>query len=436
MNLAIVIQKDQIEKTSYQWLVRAFIVFTFLVVIPLDYKFWVYVFQNGLNFFTLFKLTNYAPAFISGYPYLNIFILVGLSFGIAALWKGKNLNYSNWYHWARVVLRYRLGFILVAYGLLKLFPLQMPFPSLSNLHTNYGDFLPWKIYYHTTGITPWYESFLGLIELTAGVLLFFRNTTTLGAGVIIGFSGNVFAANLAYQAGQEYLSLLILLMAVSLFVFDFKRLFSLLYKFEYTLSNKIIPQYSLKLNKRRLILKSLAGVYLFVLGISFAFSWATLPFKYPAGKGLTGAYGYYNVKTFKIDGRIIPYNPLDTLRWENVVFERWPTVSIASPRAIIVDKSTASDYQRYDYERTYESAGVGGRRYFHYGIDSVKKRLYLVNKNSHHREEKFDLNFEFLSDSTLSLQGSDEHGRKIEALLEKVDKQYMLLKGRRKPVIL
>src|SRR5690606_13584003 len=173
-----------------------------------------------------------------------------------------------------------------------------------------------------------------------------------------------------------------------------------------------------------------------ILGISFAFSWVRLPFKYPAGKGLTGAYGFYNVKTFKIDDRIIPYNPLDTLRWENVVFESWPTISIASPRAIILDNSTAGDYQRYDYERTYESADVGGRRYFHYGIDSVKIRSYLVNKNSHHREEKFDIIFEFLGDSTISLQGSDEHGRKIEALLEKVDKQYMLIKGRRKPVVL
>src|SRR5690606_855914 len=92
-------------------------------------------------------------------------------------------------------------------------------------------------------ITPWYESFLGLIEIFAGALLFFRKTTTLGAGVIIGFSGNVFAANLAYQGGQEYLSLLILISSTFLFVYDFQRLFSLLYKFEQTEPNKIVPEY-------------------------------------------------------------------------------------------------------------------------------------------------------------------------------------------------
>src|SRR5690606_14525192 len=100
------------------------------------------------------------------------------------------------------------------------------------------------------------------------------------------------------------------------------------------------------------------------------------------------------------------------------------------------DNSTASDYQRYDDERTYESVGVGGRRYFHYQLDTVKNRLQLVNKNRHHKHEKFDLKFEFLNDSTLSLQGSDEQGRQIEAVLEKKRKDYMLLKGRRSPVIL
>lgn len=434
MSLPIVIQQDYIKDQPYQWLIRSLTIFSLLVVLPLDYRFWVYVFEDGISFYTLFKLTNYAPYIFGSNAFLNVGFLIVLSLVLGFIWKGKEINYSNLYYWARVLLRYRLGVILVAYGLLKLFPLQMPFPSLSNLHTNYGDFFGWKIYYHTTGITPWYESFLGLIELLAGVLLFFRKTTTLGAGIIIGFTGNIFAANLAYQGGQEYLSLLILVIASILFIYDANRLFILLYKLEATQANRIIPIYDAQWTKRRLITKSVIALFLLFMGISFAFSWAKSPFKYPEGKALSYLYGYYNVKSFKFNGNEIPYSKTDTVRWQNVVFEKWPTISLVSGKPIIVDNTIPNDYRKEDLYRTFESAGVGGRRYFHYDLDEENQTLRLLNKNPNHNDEKFDLQYTVNGDSTVRLVGVDHNGNAIEAILNKIDKKYMLLEGRRKPV--
>lgn len=434
MSLPIVIQQDYIKDQPYQWLIRSLTVFSLLVVLPLDYRFWVYVFEDGISFYTLFKLTNYAPYIFGSNAFLNVGFLIVLSLVLGFIWKGKSINYSNLYYWARVLLRYRLGVILVAYGLLKLFPLQMPFPSLSNLHTNYGDFFGWKIYYHTTGITPWYESFLGLIELLAGVLLFFRKTTTLGAGIIIGFTGNIFAANLAYQGGQEYLSLLILVIASILFIYDANRLFILLYKLEATQANRIIPIYDAQWTKRRLITKSVIALFLLFMGISFAFSWEKAPFKYPEGKALSHLYGYYNVKSFKFNGNEIPYSKTDTVRWQNVVFEKWPTISLVTGKPIIVDNTIPNDYRKEDLYRTFESAGVGGRRYFHYDLDEENQTLRLLNKNPNHNDEKFDLQYTVNGDSTVKLVGVDHNGNAIEAILNKIDKKYMLLEGRRKPV--
>lgn len=434
MSLPIVIQQDYIKDQPYQWLIRSLTVFSLLVVLPLDYRFWVYVFEDGISFYTLFKLTNYAPYIFGSNAFLNVGFLIVLSLVLGFIWKGKSINYSNLYYWARVLLRYRLGVILVAYGLLKLFPLQMPFPSLSNLHTNYGDFFGWKIYYHTTGITPWYESFLGLIELLAGVLLFFRKTTTLGAGIIIGFTGNIFAANLAYQGGQEYLSLLILVIASILFIYDANRLFILLYKLEATQANRIIPIYDAQWTKRRLITKSVIALFLLFMGISFAFSWEKAPFKYPEGKALSHLYGYYNVKSFKFNGNEIPYSKTDTVRWQNVVFEKWPTISLVTGKPIIVDNTIPNDYRKEDLYRTFESAGVGGRRYFHYDLDEENQTLRLLNKNPNHNDEKFDLQYTVNDDSTVKLVGVDHNGNAIEAILNKIDKKYMLLEGRRKPV--
>jgi len=434
MSLPVVIQQDSIGSDTHRWLIRSLAILTFLVVVPIDYKFWIYVCEDGFSYYTLFKLTNYAPYIFGNEAYLNIGFLLGISLLLGRFWKGKNLNYSNLYHWLRVVLRYRVGIILVAYGLLKLFPLQMPFPSLSNLHTNYGDFYAWKIYYHTTGITPWYESFLGLVEILAGVLLFFRQTTTLGAGVIIGFTGNIFAANLAYQGGQEYLTLLILVLVSILFVYDVERLFKLLYKFERTSANKIIPSYSSSLYKQRTLFKRLVAVYLLLIAVSFAFSWSKAPFKYPQGKGLAGVYGYYNVTKFVVDGKEIPYSKTDSLRWQNVVFEKWPTISIVTGKSIVVDNDIPNDYRKSDLARTFESAGVGGRRYFHYDLREENNTLSLQNKNPNHKNEKFELRYQIHADSTISLIGINENNQHIEAILKKVDKKYMLLEGRRKPV--
>lgn len=434
MSLPIFIAEDNIKNKTHQWLIRSLVVFTFLVVVPLNYKFWVYVFGEGVSFFTLFRLTNYVPYIFGHNAFINIGFLIVISLAIGLISFGKGINYSNLYYWTRVVLRYRVGIILVAYGLLKLFPLQMPFPSLSNLHTNYGDFYGWKIYYHTTGVTPWYESFLGFIEVVAGVLLLFRKTTTLGAGVVIGFTGNVFAANLAYHGGEEYLSLLIVIISSILFLYDADKLFTLLYKFEATKGNTIIPTFNSKWKRRRWVIKSTVGVYLLLLAISFAFSWNKSPFKYPEGKSLTSAAGYYNVKSFKYNGIELPYNKTDTIRWQNVVIEKWPTISLVTGKSIIIDSNIPNDYRKDDFNRTYESAGVGGRRYFHYDLDEEKKELKLRNKNPHHLDEKFDLKFDLNSDSTILLSGTDDKGNQVEAILDKIHKKYMLLEGRRKPV--
>src|SRR6202007_3134474 len=91
-------------------------------------------------------------------------------------------EYNVLYYWLRVVLRYKLAIILITYGFIKLFPLQMPYPSLSSLQTNYGDYFPWKIYFQTTGIAPKYQSFLGFVEILAAFLLFYRPTRSFGVG--------------------------------------------------------------------------------------------------------------------------------------------------------------------------------------------------------------------------------------------------------------
>jgi len=420
---------------------RFFIVYFAVQILPLDWKFFQQLFSIDwlhLNFYDLFNLSRYYPKFFSLTGFANFGVVFILSVLGTFAWISidkKERNNDTLYYWLRVALRYRLAIGIIAYGLVKFFPLQMPYPSLSNLHTNYGDFYPWKIYYHTIGITQGYESFLGAIEILAGLLLIYRKTATFGAGLILGFVGNVFAANVAYDIGEISYSFFLLSIAIFLIVYDLPRLYSLLFAGKYTIANKFNPVFSSEaLRRTRLALKTATVFFIILLGFKTYSNYAEAPYKYPATPGLKGTYGYYNVREFKLNNQTIPYSNTNPDRWQNVVFEKWATLSIKTAKPITIDASIADEYHDNDKDRNYESAGVGGRRYFSYQTDSSKKSIVLENKNKHHQTEKFVLNYTQINDSTIVLKGINEKKDSIYAVLDKINKKYLLFEGRRKPI--
>ena len=424
-----------------KFLWRFVFVYFFIQTVPLDWKFYQELFSinwSSLSFYDLFSLTHYSPQFFQLSGYENWLAAALIAVIAALIWpyadRKVQIGEEPLIYWLRVILRYRLALAVIAYGLIKVFPLQMPYPSLSNLHTNYGDFLPWKIYYHTLGIAQPYESFLGAVEVLAGLLLLFRRTTTFGAGIILGFTGNVFAANLAYDAGQEVYSLYLTFIAAVLFAYDAPRLYRLLVLQEYTLANKFQPFFSRNVLRIRFALRLLTVVFVLALGFSTYANYRSKPYKIPKSQGIAGSYGYYNVREFRWNNQLIPYSKTDSNRWQDVVFERWATISIKTAKPIRLDSSIAEGYHEKDIDRNYESAGLGGRRYFAYEAGTAKQSIVLSNKNKHHRSEGYSLSYKFLNDSTIVLQGVNEKKDSVYALLERINRKYMLFEGRRKPI--
>jgi uncharacterized membrane protein YphA (DoxX/SURF4 family) len=422
-------------------LLRLLFIYFVIQVVPLDWKFYHDLFSiNWLNlsFYDLFKLTTYSPQFFSLTGYANWLAALVIAAAGTIAWplicKDQKTDYNKLYYLLRVILRYRLAIGIIAFGFIKLFPLQMPYPSLSNLHTNYGDFLPWKIYFHTLGIAQPYEVFLGAVEVLAGILLLFRRTTTFGAGIILGFTGNVFMANIAYDAGQEVYSAYLATIAAVLFAHDAPRLYNLLVLQKYTIANKFQPVLSKAFGKIRFTLKVLTGSFIIVLGFSTYANYTTNPYKIPQIPGLKGTYGYYNVREFKLNNQVIPYSRTDTNRWQNVVFEKWATISIKTAKSIKLDVSTGDGFHQLDIDRNYESAGVGGRRYYAYTADTVHRKLELRNKNKQYKAEHYSLAYNFLNDSTIVVSGVNEKKDSVYAVLEKINKKYLLFEGRRKPI--
>ena len=200
-----------------------------LQAFPLDWKFYRELFSINwihLRYGDIFNLAHYTPILFhsSTQRYEDWALIAVIAAVSAAAWTlrgpDKATNYDTQYYWIRVIVRYRLAAGIIAYGFIKLFPLLAPFPSLSNLNTNYGDFTRWKLFSLSLGVVPSYESFLGLVEIVAGSLLLYRRTASVGAFIILIFLGNVFMSNLAYGGGEQLYSLYLISLALLVLSFD------------------------------------------------------------------------------------------------------------------------------------------------------------------------------------------------------------------------
>jgi hypothetical protein len=336
--------------------------------------------QNGAD--VLPKKRTWISDYSSWGNALAIAVVIGL---IWTLLDRKRPSYNVLYYWLTVVVRFRAAIGIIGFGYTKLFPTQMPFPSLGLLNTDFGDFTAQKIYWLSVGIVPWYQVFGGVVEIAAGALLFFRKTATFGAILLIGALGDITFVNYAYDGGVHVYAFYFVLLGSFVIAADVPRLYNLLILERYTVPEFYYPDYSKPVYKyTRLVLKGLTVLIFFVILtyteiINFNYD----PYKQPSTAGVKTLRGNYNVTEFKINGRLIPYSPLDSVRWKEATFEKWTTLTFRINKPVVVDPSNGGGSPMRDIQRTFEIAGTaGGQRAFHYYADTVDQVLYLQDKNA------------------------------------------------------
>ena len=434
---------------NYEKIIFRFLfIFFILQAVPLDCKYYANIFSihwADLHYRDIFYISRYTPQFLDGSYVKGVWglatladwiLITGIALAGTIVWSfrdRKTTQYSVLYNWLRVILRYRLAIGIIGYGFIKFFPLQAPYPSISNLNTSYGDFSDWKLFSMSLGIVPGYESFLGGVEILAGLLLLYRRTATIGALIILVFTGNVFMSNLAYGGGEHLYSLALVSFALFILSFDVIRIYQLISLEEPTAPNQFKLFLTKKQNVVRLVLKSLViFFFLFLYGFKTYSGYHHDPYQFPQAKGIKKASGIYNVSEFRINQKILPYSATDAVRWKDVVFEKWATISIRSNKAVIADAADHEEMPLGDKNRDYESAGTTGRQYYSYTTDTLQHRILLENKNKHYRGEKLELNYERPDSATIILRGVDQHRDSLYVVLHKIDKKYPLSLGRRK----
>lgn len=432
-------------KTPQKVLLRTFTIYAALTVIPLVPSFYQQDFDAG------FSVTNYPwrwldvisqnnPWFFSNQGGKNYFgwlitlivcVVAGTAWTLIEKQVSKNRNVlegkqddSRLYNLFFILVRYQIALRMSWFAIAKVFPVQMPFPTLSQLNTNLGDFTAGKLYWLTTGVSPFFEVFAGLFELTATVLILFRRTTTLGALMMIAILLPIWFVNIGYDAGVELASLHLLLLSLLLLAKNADKFWTLLIRHQQAALTYIKPPvFSQKWKQQVLIALKVAFIFVFLIYRGYHYERlyaAGKTFKLPLDNGVESFTGLYKVSNFSINGRAISYAPDDTIRWQNVVFEKFNTISIK------VDKPFKLNTQ--NKIRTTEYYGNIGRLFYGYEADTVKKILTLKNRAD--TADKIVFYYQIPSPGKFVLRGLK--GRdSINVELDKVNRNYPLALTRR-----
>ena len=152
---------------------------------------------------------------------LTMALAASLLWSLAA--RGRRVSATT-FDVSRVVARYYLGWYLLIYGWIKIFPLQMPVPGPDRLLQPYGDSSPMGIAWTFIGTSIGYQIFSGLAEATAGYLLFWRRTALLGSLAAMAVMLNVMAINYFYDVPVKLFSTHLFLVGLFIAAPDLPRL--------------------------------------------------------------------------------------------------------------------------------------------------------------------------------------------------------------------
>src|SRR5215471_2902424 len=261
------------------------------------------------------------------YNYLHMLCCLMLGVTAALVWSvldRKRLEYPKVYQWLRLYVRVLLGVTLLSYGASKVIPVQFPPIFLSTLVEPYGESSPMGLLWSFMEYSGPYTVFTGIVEMQAGVLLFVPRLSLLGGLLGAAAMTNVFMLNMSYDVPVKLYSFLYLVMSVFVIAPDLPRLAGF-----FVFNRKVEAAAAPPLFHRLWLNRSLLGLQLLLCVV---FATTDLYRSYGRAKeyGFLAPnpplYGIWSVEEFTVDGELRPPLLTDDLRWQRVIFDRYPGV--------------------------------------------------------------------------------------------------------------
>ncbi|HEU4432043.1 MAG TPA: hypothetical protein VFR51_01520 [Pyrinomonadaceae bacterium] len=331
------------------------------------------------------------------FDYLLVACLLLIALVITLIWTildRQRPSYPTLNRWLNIYVRFSLGTAMIGYGAYKVIMSQFGPPTLDRLMQPFGDSSPMGLLWTFMGASEPYTMFVGFAEMIAGILLFPRKTTTLGALMSIGVMSNVVALNFSYDVPVKLYSTHLLAMAVFLALPDARRLANFFFLNRPAECVRVQPLFRRPLLHRgAVVLGSLFLIAIVSLSLYQSYDQRRSFFSQRSP-----LYGVWEVEEFTV-GQATP--TASAQAWRRVIFD--------SPRRIAV-QTAADPHQRFMSQ-----------------LDQEKRTLTLSKRED--PSWKTVLTYEEVSPDVITLTGPLE-GLEMSARLHRTGERKFLLTDR------
>ena len=260
----------------------------------------------------------------TSFAWTEVWLYLSVAFIVCVVWSvldRRRENYARALYWLRLVVRYYIATFALSYGIIKLFGLQMLFPSLSQLATPLGDLLPMRFSWLFIGFSFKYEFFSGLMETTAGLLLLYRGTVTAGLFAATGAFLNVVMINMSYDVPVKLFASHLLFACLFMLALDAPRLVNLLVLNRPTPPTTAYdPPYTGGWQRWGAVAVKVFIVYQILIS-PFMAGWKRYQVTYGPQPQGPFTVGVYDVRRYVVNHDTIPPSAADTLRWKDVIID-------------------------------------------------------------------------------------------------------------------
>jgi hypothetical protein len=263
---------------------------------------------------------------------------------ICLLWTifdGKAKNYDKLNFWFSKILRIVLACTIFAYGIIKVFPDQMPMPTFVDLHKTVGELTPFDLLWDTFGYGKPYQIVSGIFEVLSAILILFRRTLVVGLMLSLVIMANVVLLNYTFIVGVLDLSFLLLLFTLYLLCPYFSSFYSFFLKGQNASLKDI--NYSINTKWKKIILSGLAII---LIGTSFSLNTIDAYKRYAKVEAVNKSRKYSEIKTFVSNNDTLKLVVGDNIRWrfwsERIMNEKL-LVTLAT---MDIDKSKSYELNR------------------------------------------------------------------------------------------
>ncbi len=328
------------------------------------------------------------------YQYILLLIIFVLSVFGTTIWSlfDKRKSYNQLNYALILLLRFVLVVVMLLYGFIKVFHMQMVPPVYSQLLGDLGSMSPMGLAWTFMGYSKIYIIFAGASEIVAAILLVSRRLQSVASLFVIAVMGNVFVKNMAFDIPVKIFSFHLMLMGVFLFLTNGKRFVNSIILGKSVVKDASYPVH----HKDRLkVIRNIKAV-LISIALLLAFSF---------GMGRKDDFheilnpimkGGWKVSSFEKNGQEQPPLMTDKSYWQYFILEVRESASV-----IKLDQS----YEKYAIE-----------------IDTIKKRIDMMRRSD---SLKIKLNY-YKNKDSLELNGIVENDTLHIKLIRKTEKDFNL----------